>query len=184
MHGRIACEAAELFAVANGQPARANRQEGASDATRNVRPVPELAAYAEGTPAAAKRPCASRAQATDDVPRLSTRGGRASSTSARAARSAASCETLTKTASAAHVVAQRAAEALREELGESYPALLRVPVAFAVNRDYARAETVLADGDEVAFIPPIALLAFPSCASSSYLPTHSAILRCYNGPLT
>lgn len=47
------------------------------------------------------------------------------------------------------------AETLREKLGESHPALLRVPVAFAVNRDYARAETVLADGDEVAFIPPI-----------------------------
>jgi molybdopterin synthase catalytic subunit len=30
-----------------------------------------------------------------------------------------------------------------------------VPVAYAVNQDYARAETVLADGDEVAFIPPI-----------------------------
>ena len=47
------------------------------------------------------------------------------------------------------------AAALREKLGESHPALLRVPVAFAVNRDYAREDTELADGDEVAFIPPI-----------------------------
>ena len=30
-----------------------------------------------------------------------------------------------------------------------------MPVAFAVNRDYARADSVLSDGDEVAFIPPI-----------------------------
>lgn len=44
---------------------------------------------------------------------------------------------------------------LREKLGEDHPALLRVPVAFAINRDYARAESVLSDGDEVAFIPPI-----------------------------
>ena len=47
------------------------------------------------------------------------------------------------------------AQGLRELLGEQHPALLRVPVAFAVNQDYARAETVLSDGDEVAFIPPI-----------------------------
>lgn len=44
---------------------------------------------------------------------------------------------------------------LREKLGEDHPALLRLPVAFAINRDYARAESVLKDGDEVAFIPPI-----------------------------
>jgi molybdopterin synthase catalytic subunit len=44
---------------------------------------------------------------------------------------------------------------LRAKLGEGAPQLLRLPLAFAVNRDYARAETVLADGDEVAFIPPI-----------------------------
>ena len=47
------------------------------------------------------------------------------------------------------------AQGLRELLGEQHPALLRVPVAFAVNQDYARADTVLSDGDEVAFIPPI-----------------------------
>jgi len=44
---------------------------------------------------------------------------------------------------------------LREKLAEQHPSLLRVPVAFAINRDYAHAESVLADGDEVAFIPPI-----------------------------
>ena len=44
---------------------------------------------------------------------------------------------------------------LRQRLAEQHPRLSRVPVAFAVNRDYARAESVLADGDEVAFIPPI-----------------------------
>lgn len=44
---------------------------------------------------------------------------------------------------------------LRTKLAEGAPALLRLPLAFAVNRDYARAETVLRDGDEVAFIPPI-----------------------------
>ncbi len=46
-------------------------------------------------------------------------------------------------------------EALRQILGAKAPLLLRLPLAFAVNRDYARAETVLKDGDEVAFIPPI-----------------------------
>ena len=44
---------------------------------------------------------------------------------------------------------------LRARLGAEAPALLRLPLAFAVNRDYARADTVLGDGDEVAFIPPI-----------------------------
>jgi molybdopterin converting factor subunit 1 len=44
---------------------------------------------------------------------------------------------------------------LRRRLADGAPALLRVPVAFAVNRDYARADTVLRDGDEVAFLPPI-----------------------------
>lgn len=46
-------------------------------------------------------------------------------------------------------------EALRRQLGETAPALLRLAVAFAVNRDYARSDTILRDGDEVAFIPPI-----------------------------
>jgi MoaE-MoaD fusion protein len=44
---------------------------------------------------------------------------------------------------------------LRKKLGDQHPELLRLPVAFAVNRDYARPESVLQDGDEVAFIPPI-----------------------------
>jgi molybdopterin converting factor subunit 1 len=47
------------------------------------------------------------------------------------------------------------AEGLRTLLGQRTPQLTRVPVAYAVNRDYARADTVLHDGDEVAFIPPI-----------------------------
>ncbi len=46
-------------------------------------------------------------------------------------------------------------EDLRRRLVQRAPALARVPLAFAVNRDYARADTVLAAGDEVAFIPPI-----------------------------
>lgn len=46
-------------------------------------------------------------------------------------------------------------EGVRRLLGQGTPALLRLPVAFAVNRDYARPERELAAGDEVAFIPPI-----------------------------
>jgi molybdopterin converting factor subunit 1 len=46
-------------------------------------------------------------------------------------------------------------EDLRRRLGERSPQLLRLPLACAVNRDYARADTALRDGDEVAFIPPI-----------------------------
>lgn len=46
-------------------------------------------------------------------------------------------------------------EDLRKKLGKQHPELLRLPLAYAVNRDYARAECVLKDGDEVAFIPPI-----------------------------
>lgn len=46
-------------------------------------------------------------------------------------------------------------EALRQRLGQRCPGLLRLPLAFAVNRDYARADSELRDGDEVAFIPPI-----------------------------
>lgn len=53
------------------------------------------------------------------------------------------------------VEAGTTAEALRQKLAAQMPALQRVPVAFAVNRDYARGDTVLRDGDEVAFIPPI-----------------------------
>lgn len=45
--------------------------------------------------------------------------------------------------------------ALRQLLAERAPALGRLPLAFAVNRDYARPDTVLRDGDEVALIPPI-----------------------------
>ncbi|MFK7741257.1 MAG: molybdenum cofactor biosynthesis protein MoaE [Planctomycetota bacterium] len=46
-------------------------------------------------------------------------------------------------------------DGMRQKLGEQHEKLLRIPVAFAVNRDYARPETELQDGDEVAFIPPI-----------------------------
>jgi len=46
-------------------------------------------------------------------------------------------------------------EGLRQQLGRDRPLLLRLPVAYAVNRDYARADRMLAPGDEVAFIPPI-----------------------------
>lgn len=45
--------------------------------------------------------------------------------------------------------------ALRERLVARSPALSRLPVAYAVNRGYAGPERVLADGDEVALIPPI-----------------------------
>ncbi|MFM1870710.1 MAG: hypothetical protein RL398_132, partial [Planctomycetota bacterium] len=44
---------------------------------------------------------------------------------------------------------------LRAALVARAPALSRVPVAYARNRDYARDDTVMADGDEVALIPPI-----------------------------
>lgn len=46
-------------------------------------------------------------------------------------------------------------EGLRQQLAAQSPQLLRLPVAFAVNRAYARGDMVLRDGDEVAFIPPI-----------------------------
>jgi molybdopterin synthase catalytic subunit len=46
-------------------------------------------------------------------------------------------------------------EGLRQKLAAEHPGLSRVPVAFAQNRDYARGDSVLRDGDEVAFIPPI-----------------------------
>lgn len=46
-------------------------------------------------------------------------------------------------------------EGLREQLARKAPILSRLSLAFAVNRDYARADSVLRDGDEVAFIPPI-----------------------------
>jgi MoaE-MoaD fusion protein len=45
--------------------------------------------------------------------------------------------------------------ALRERLAEAAPALLRLPLAVAVNRAYATMATVLQNGDEVAFLPPI-----------------------------
>jgi len=45
--------------------------------------------------------------------------------------------------------------ALRQQLGERYPALQRLPLAYAVNLQYAAADRVLVAGDEVAFIPPI-----------------------------
>jgi MoaE-MoaD fusion protein len=44
---------------------------------------------------------------------------------------------------------------LREQLATDAPDLQRLPLAYAVNQDYADGETKLSDGDEVAFIPPI-----------------------------
>lgn len=44
---------------------------------------------------------------------------------------------------------------LQSMLVERAPALGRLPLAFAVNRAYAAADTVLRHGDEVALIPPI-----------------------------
>jgi molybdopterin synthase catalytic subunit len=44
---------------------------------------------------------------------------------------------------------------LKAKLAERAPRLLQLPLAHAVNRDYAPADRVLEDGDEVAFIPPI-----------------------------
>ncbi len=53
------------------------------------------------------------------------------------------------------VVAGTTLEGLRQKLAAGTPGLSRIPVAFAQNRDYARGDSVLRDGDEVAFIPPI-----------------------------
>jgi molybdopterin converting factor subunit 1 len=36
-----------------------------------------------------------------------------------------------------------------------YPKLANLSVAYAVNHEYAGAECLLKDGDEVAFIPPV-----------------------------
>lgn len=44
---------------------------------------------------------------------------------------------------------------LREMLGQDHPALLRLSLAWAVNQAYADGARELAEGDEVAFIPPI-----------------------------
>jgi molybdopterin synthase catalytic subunit len=44
---------------------------------------------------------------------------------------------------------------LQATLAVRAPSLRRLPLAFAVNRQYAPTERVLADGDEVALIPPI-----------------------------
>lgn len=46
-------------------------------------------------------------------------------------------------------------DGLRQHLAARSPAFGRLPLAFAVNRDYAKADTELRAGDEVAFIPPI-----------------------------
>ena len=40
-------------------------------------------------------------------------------------------------------------------LFETYPGLARMELRFAVNAIYARPETTLQDGDQVAFIPPV-----------------------------
>lgn len=52
--------------------------------------------------------------------------------------------------------------ALKAMLAREAPDLARLRVAFAVNQDYATEETVLQDGDEVAFIPPISGGAAPA----------------------
>lgn len=64
-------------------------------------------------------------------------------------------ETLGTDVMQVEVAAGTSIDGLRKKLGEQHPALLRLSVAFAINRDYARAESLLKDGDEVAFIPPI-----------------------------
>lgn len=46
-------------------------------------------------------------------------------------------------------------EGLKNLLAEEAPDLLRLPLAQAVNLQYAKPERELQDGDEVAFIPPI-----------------------------
>jgi MoaE-MoaD fusion protein len=46
-------------------------------------------------------------------------------------------------------------EQLKEKLAERTPDLRRLPVAYAVNQDYAEPHRCLHEGDEVAFIPPI-----------------------------
>jgi molybdopterin synthase catalytic subunit len=46
-------------------------------------------------------------------------------------------------------------DGLQRLLARDAPDLLRLTVAYAVNRDYARADRELREGDEVAFIPPI-----------------------------
>lgn len=40
-------------------------------------------------------------------------------------------------------------------LYEAYPELAKMNLQFAVNAVYARPETPLGDGDQVAFIPPV-----------------------------
>lgn len=46
-------------------------------------------------------------------------------------------------------------ERLRARLAEDAPEIARLPLAYAVNQDYAEPGRALRDGDEVAFIPPI-----------------------------
>lgn len=77
-----------------------------------------------------------------------------------AVRQALGCDSL-----AIELPAGSSVEALRQKLAAQAPSLQRLPVAFAVNRAYATAERVLADGDEVALIPPISGGADePACA--------------------
>ena len=53
------------------------------------------------------------------------------------------------------VPAETTVEQLKALLAKDVPEFLRLPVAYAVNQDYAEAGRALQDGDEVAFIPPI-----------------------------
>jgi molybdopterin converting factor subunit 1 len=45
---------------------------------------------------------------------------------------------------------------LQAALERRAPALKRIPLRFAVNREFATAQTVLNAGDEIALIPPVA----------------------------
>lgn len=48
-------------------------------------------------------------------------------------------------------------DAVWQALAREYPAMapLRPSIAVAVNAEYARFETTVADGDEIAFLPPV-----------------------------
>jgi molybdopterin converting factor subunit 1 len=45
---------------------------------------------------------------------------------------------------------------LQAALEQRAPALKRIPLRFAVNREFATAQTALKPGDEIALIPPVA----------------------------
>jgi molybdopterin converting factor subunit 1 len=47
------------------------------------------------------------------------------------------------------------AGALWQSLADAHPSVARVRVRFAVNECYVEPDHVLADGDEIAFFPPV-----------------------------